>query len=317
MKFSQGKKRRVAISIDMDWGYKRHLEVYSGCQRYAYEAGWDCSVNLGVDRLLEREGASCEFDGVLARATPELAKAAENAGIPVVNVWMNSKANGVPSVFPDCEKVGRMAAEHLLRRGFRQFGFLGYKRDIDSRWALDGFREVTKAEGDECSVFRFFRNVNTYGWDRFLSDLETWVESWTPPIGILVAHDLYCRYLIDVCRSKGLHVSQDVAIVGVSNEVAICGSPSPTLTSIDLGYEEVGYRAAELLDGLMSGEPTPEKPILLSNLELIPRQSTDSYAADDPMVARALKFIAENSHKRMQVKDVVAAISTNRRSLER
>jgi LacI family transcriptional regulator len=123
--------------------------------------------------------------------------------------------------------------------------------------------------------------------------------------------------LIDVCRSKGLHVSQDVAIVGSHNETPICTSPPPTITSVDPGYGLIGYRAAAMLDRLMDGRPPPSKPELVAPTELIPRQSTDSYAADDPLVARALRFIAERGHGIMQVKDVAAAVATTRRTLER
>jgi hypothetical protein len=65
-----------------------------------------------------------------------------------------------------------------------------------------------------------------------------------PPIGIFVCQDLYCRHLIDICKSKGLDVSQDVAIVGTHNETEICNAPAPSLTSIDLGFGRIGYQAA-------------------------------------------------------------------------
>ena len=120
----------------MDWGFKRHLEVYAGCQRYADEAGWDCSIQPAVDRVLTSKGGVASCDGVLARATPDLAGTARRARVPVVNVWLNSPLQDLPSVFPDFEASGAMAAEHLLARGFRQFGYLGFSRDIDSRLQL-------------------------------------------------------------------------------------------------------------------------------------------------------------------------------------
>jgi transcriptional regulator GlxA family with amidase domain len=40
-------------------------------------------------------------------------------------------------------------------------------------------------------------------------------------------------------------------------------------------------------------------------------------AADDPLVAKALRFISENGHERILVDDVVFSSSTNRRTLER
>jgi hypothetical protein len=61
----------VAISIEMDWGFKRHLEVYAGCQSYADKAGWDCSINPAAGRELKpKAGAGVlPFDRLLARAT--------------------------------------------------------------------------------------------------------------------------------------------------------------------------------------------------------------------------------------------------------
>ncbi len=312
--------RRVAISIEMDWGFKRHLEVYAGCQSYADKAGWDCSINPAAGRELKAGAGVLPFDGLLARATHSLADAAQSAGVPLVNVWLNSPVENLPSVFPDFKAAGAMAAEHLLGRGFRQFAYLGFLRDIDSRHQLHGFREVLKNEGFPCNVHRFSRTSiagEALGWEAFIDGLRAWIDTWKPPIGIFVTQDLYCRYLIDVCRSKGLHVSQDVAIVGTTNEAGICASPAPSLTSIDLGYGQIGYRAAALLDRLMDGREVPTGPVLVRPAELVPRQSTDSYAADDPLVAHALRFIAENGHQQIGVKKVAAAVATTRRTLER
>ncbi len=313
------KRRRIAISIEVGWGYKRHLEVYAGCQSYADKAGWDCSIHPAPEREF-RPGQPPPYDGVIARATPPLGEAARKAGVPVVNVWLNSPARSLPSVFPDCEAAGAMAAEHLLGRGFRQFGYLGFQRDIDSQLQLLGFRGVTRREGFRCTVHRFARTSvagKALGWEAFIAGLEAWIDTWEPPIGIHVCQDLYCRYLMDACRAKGLHVSQDLAIVGTSNESLVCASPPPSLTSVDLGFGRIGYRAAAMLDRLMDGEAPPADPELVPPAELVPRQTTDSFAADDPLVARALRFIAENGHGRIQVKDVAAAVTVTRRTLER
>jgi len=154
-------------------------------------------------------------------------------------------------------------------------------------------------------------------WEAFIAGLEAWVDTWTTPIGIYVTHDLYCRYLIDVCRSRGLEVPSDVALIGTFNESVICASPAPTLTSIDLGYPQIGYQAAELLDRLMDGEPPPEGPRWIEPSELVPRQSTDAYAVDDPLVGQALRFIAEHGHEPINVRTVADEIPTVRRTLER
>ncbi len=313
--------RRVAISIDLDWGFKHHTEVYAGCQRYADEAGWQSTIHPAADRLLlSKNGQSPGFDGIIARATPALANAASKAGIPLVNVWLNSPAQNLPCAFADYKAAGIMAAEHLLGRGFRHFGFLGYLREIDSRLMLHGYQSIIYNQGYECNIHRFSRSSisgKALGWEDFVDGLGLWIESWQMPMGIFVAHDLHCRHLIDVCRSKGLHVSQDVAIVGTGNEAAICDAPTPALTSIDMGFGQVGYRAAAMLERLMNGETPPTTPEWVPPAELIPRHSTDSFAADDPLVARAMRHILEHGHQRIKVNDVAAAVATTRRTLER
>jgi len=314
------KAKRVAIALEVQWGHKRHLETYAGCQRYADEAGWDCSITPATPNLLRMENGKPSFDGILARATPPLATVAKRMKVPLVNLWLNSPTQNLPGVFVDFVSSGTMAAEHLIGRGFKRFGYLGFLRDKDAGLQLTGFRNRLKGEGLRCIAHRFSRESVTdkaRGWKTFIDDLGKWADSWEPPIGIFVVNDLFCRYLIDVCRAKDLHVPQDVGIVGSSNEPTICASPPPTLTSIDLSCEQIGYRAASLLDRMMKGAKPPKTPELVPPIELIPRQSTDSYAADDPIVSRALRFIAESAHQPIKVVDVANETGINRRTLER
>jgi LacI family transcriptional regulator len=189
------KQRRVAVMVELDWPYKRHTEVFAGCQQYASEAGWDCIIHPFVDQEMQRRGSGGGFDGVLARATRQLADEAKLAGVPVVNVWINSPVGYLPSVLPDTEELGAMAARHLLGRGFRQFGFLCYSRDKSSQLELKGFRSVIEPAGFSCSVHRYAGNSPTRAksWGGFISDLEAWVDTWETPIGVYGNHDLACR----------------------------------------------------------------------------------------------------------------------------
>ena len=314
------KAKRVAIALEVEWGFKRHLETYAGCQRYADEAGWECSITPTTASILKTKGRKPSFDGILARTTVPLAAAAKRMNVPLVNLWMNTPVRSLPSVFPDFEASGQMAAEHLLSRGFRRFGYLGFLRDKDAVLQLSGFRDRLKTENLDCSPFRFSRvgaTTTAQGWKTLLQGMEKWVASLRPPAGIFVVNDLYCRYLIDVCRAQDLTIPQDLGIVGCSNEATICSSPAPTLTSIDMNFEQVGYRAAALLDRMMKGSKPPKFPELVPLNTLIPRQSTDSYAAENPTVSRALRFMSENAHHPIKVADVANHIGVNRRSLER
>lgn len=311
---------RIAISLELDQGFKRHQESYAGCQQYADAAGWHCTIEPAIDRVLMESRNPIPFDGILARATPEIAEAAKKKNVPLVNIWLNSPVQELPSVFPDFKGAGVLAAEHLLARGFQHLAYLGYRSDIDSRLQSEGMKKVTRRGNCDLTTHRFSRTSMegpARGWQPFVTEIQSWIESWQLPVGVLVCNDVFCRYLIDICRSKGFHVSQEVAIIGTYNESEICNAPPPSLTSIDMNCSQVGYRAAALLDRLMNGAKPPLDPIMVAPAELLPRQSTDLLAADDPAVTKALRFIADNTHDKIRVTDVVSAVNTNRRSLER
>jgi LacI family transcriptional regulator len=307
---------KVAFALEMEWGLKHHSEIYAGCQKFANEANWETSIIPNSPKVLE----TGSYDGIIARVGTSFQKMALCKKIPLVNVWQNSPANEVTSVFSDSKKAGVIAAEHLLGRGLRRFGFLGFNRDRADLQQLHGFTETLKNEGHQSTIFKFNRSViegHADGWEQFIFQLRKWVRELQPPVGIHATSDINCRYLIEICKSLELKIPHDLAIVGSGNEPLICNSPYPSLTSIDKNFEEVGYQAAKLLNEMMkSGKNSKEAKYCLPQ-GIVPRQSTDSYASDHPKVALALRYIAESANRRIKVNDVVNAVATNRRTLER
>jgi LacI family transcriptional regulator len=121
----------------------------------------------------------------------------------------------------------------------------------------------------------------------------------------------------EACHRRGLKIPTDVALVGAHNEPLICANPEPTLSSIEFGFERIGYRAAELLDSLLDGAAPPAEPIRIAPVELIVRQSTDAFAVDHPVVMSALSFIAKQAHTAISVDEVADHAATTRRTLAR
>ena len=110
---------------------------------------------------------------------------------------------------------------------------------------------------------------------------------------------------------------QDVAIIAGQNEETFCEHARPTLSSVEFGFEQIGYEAARLLDGLMGGQLPPAGPTLLSPQALLVRESTDFFAVDDQLVAAALTFIAANCHLPIGTDDVADAVAIGKRTLSR
>ena len=145
-------KRNVALMLDLGWPYARHVDVFAGSQRYAQECGdWQCHIDeFAHTRLPARRSKNVPYDGIIARATPELAERARKCGVPIVNVWWNSPATQLPTISLDIVSSGRLAAEHLMQRGYRHFASLSRRRDRSQRLQRDLFRSTVVAGGFDC-----------------------------------------------------------------------------------------------------------------------------------------------------------------------
>ena len=311
--------RRVAVMISQDEAVSHHLDTYYGIQQWHIEnKKWELMLDPFADETLKSNPKA--YDGVIARATPLLKQVTEKNRIPVVNVWLNSPIwDETPSVFIDHAPAGRMAAEHLLARGFRRFGILCYQAERASQRMRQSFRARLAEEGFTVTSFSASLRMNSsrVQWKRDNERLRKWIESWELPIGVCCVYDQPAQVLANIARADfGIDIPHELALIGVGNEKARCDQPTLQLSSIETNCRQVGKVACDLLDRMMGGEAAPTEPIWLPPSELIARQSTDVIAVEDQTLAAALRYIAENCHRPIQVTDVAEAMAMSLRSLQ-
>jgi len=308
---------RIAIGIDLESPYKHHAELVGGILQYASQKGWACHFEPFIGPVRGILGAS-RYDGVIARFTRAGANYVRRNRIPAVNVWLGSPDRSLPRVVSDQHATGRLAAQHLVERGFRRFGFLGYRRERNGVLQLAGFKEEIATVQGACSTHAIaMAPTGRQEWHRQQASLMKWAKSFEKPIGVFVTQDLACRYLAQVCQLLGYRMPDDVALMGSGNDELLCESLDPKISSIEHRPAAVGCAAAELLNKLMRGAAPPKKPILIAPSGLVPRTSTDFYAVDDVTVTAALRFMQEHCAEPIGVGDVAAVVHMTRRSLER
>jgi LacI family transcriptional regulator len=137
-----------------------------------------------------------------------------------------------------------------------------------------------------------------------------------PPVGVYVGQEVCGRMVVQAAHRRGWRIPEDVAIVAGKNQEILCERPRPSLTSVEIGYDRIGYAAAELLGRLMAGHAAPAAPIRRAPHGLFVRESTDFFAVEDPIVAAALTFISANSHRRIGPDDVADAVGVETRTLQ-
>jgi LacI family transcriptional regulator len=317
-------KHSIRIGLVMSYGLDFYRDILRGIKAFAETRPHWVFTPIAPEPRAVRAMRPLRHHGMIAHIfNRELADALIEARMPVVNVSGVLPDLPVPRVGVDHFAVGRLAAEHLLDRGLRHFGFVGYLDHAFSVGREAGFRATLEATG--CRVASYHESdrakrdpTGLWEWN---DGLRRWLTGLPRPVGILASHDPQGVELSEVCRHSGLRVPEEVALVGVDNDDLLCELARPSLTSVALPAERIGFEAARLLDRLLTRphpRPRPSGSVLLLPPQgVVTRVSSDVLAVDDAEVAAALRFIRQHAHESIQVKDVLDEVPVSRRTLER
>jgi LacI family transcriptional regulator len=305
-------RQNIALIVETSLASGR--EILRGIARYARENdGWHLVhgarglQDATPDWLSEWNG-----DGVIARVqTKEMATALRRLPMPVVDVLGVVEGSEFPLVHVDDERVASAAAQHFRERDFQNFAFFGIAGENWSDRRREGF---TRACGRPVAVFERSRNEMAAG--NIEGELRRWLRDSQKPVGVLVASDQLGLLLLESCRAEDIAVPEEVAVIGVDNDVPLCEISSPPLTSIRAGHFRVGFEAACLLDGLMAGEIPPSQPLLVAPTGLVMRGSSDTEAIEDSLVVAAVRHLRENLAKPVTNESLAKAVGISRTLLQ-
>jgi len=269
--------------------------------------------------------------GIIARiSSPDLAQAIQATGLPavVLEACFDESATASPrlgfcEVRTDSPAIARTAADHLLEHGYRDFVFCGMQNCPWSVARENTFSNYVADKGFCCQSYRTkLRNWMDHShwvraWEQEQPRLAAWLGTLSPPVGIMVCNDICGRLVLQACTEAGARVPRDIGVVGVDNDELLCELCDPPLSSVALDLDRAGYEAAQLLDGLMSGQIKGRHVVIVNPLGVVTRRSSDAIMQEDVLVADALRFIMDRAGQAIGVADVVAEVGVSRRCLER
>ena len=265
-------------------------------------------LKQGIDGIILREQREQELnDSILA------------TNLPVIVSPYRELFSDLHNIVTDDQAIGKMAAEYLLRRGFKQFAYCGFgEMYYWSRERGKGFGDRVNQAGFEIHHYAYEQPKSRYphSWEKEQMILVDWLKRLPKPIAMMACNDDRSQHVLEACKIAGFNVPEQVAIIGMGNDDLVCDLASPPLSSIALAAEKGGYEAAATLDKLMRGKKVPNQRVIVPTLYVVTRQSTDILKIDDPYVAQALRFIHRRAKREaIQVDDVLRAIPISRRSL--
>jgi LacI family transcriptional regulator len=257
-----------------------------------------------------RKGAC---DGVLARTHGyRQLSLLRDLDVPIVNLRESPRCPpDVATILSDHAMIARLAADHLIEKNLRHFAFCGYTGVTFSELRWECFQKAVRSRGYKASLFTE-RDWETgsfpgrAGRNRWKDEAMTaWLQSLPKPVGIMACNDRCGRLVLGACARAGLHVPNEVAVIGVDNDEVICALAIPPMTSVDPSAEHIGFKAAELLNDILDGVVTPEPTILIPPAKVVTRASTDTITIGDPILVQALQFIRDQGGISITTDDIL------------
>ncbi len=307
----RSKRRRVLLALG--W---YSTDLHRGVAAYARKAGWALNIDMERGTPIPRHWKG---DGVICVLGMDTAidEAVLAWKLPTVSIGPFS-TEGIPQVMPDNEAIGKLAGEHFLMRGFRNFAYYVRSGGLGERLRMEGFRRRLAEAGHELtllqrpSVGRRFDPSKESGDPSWLEDKLIALRK---PVAVFTEYDDRAIEILDACENAGLSVPEEVAVLGVDNDELRCGFATTPLSSVDDDQAKQGFEAARLLDCLMKREPVPERKVLVQPKGVVTRKSTDILAIDHPNVAKALRLIWEHYTEPLTAEAVATEIPMSSRRL--
>ena len=246
---------------------------------------------------------------------PGLTEALVGLGCPVILVPSDEPVAGVFSVDIDDVAIGRLAAEHLIARGYQNFAFVGRGDAHYAKQRLAGFQAVVGEVPVYWEEFRDWRQYDEY-WRDPDEDMVGWLAARATPLGIFTAHDPTGRHVLEAAAQAGLEVPFAVGVISANDDETVCEMARPALSSIRLPWRRLAAEVVQMIEAIWSGKP-PLAPELVQPLEIVARGSSSYEAVGDPVVRRAMRCLVEQISTIVSVEEWAAKAGVSRRVMER
>lgn len=263
-----------------------------------------------------------DYEGaIVVDSMDSLPEQINNLEIPVVKVFDRTANNDTPLVSVDHHEVGALAAQHLLGRGFKNLAFVGGIEFQHAKKRYNAFKEHLNSKDVNMHLFSESfptdcnLSDNDKSWNSFRNRLMTWIDSLPKPIGIYAIDDWKAFETQLCCRKLGIRIPEDVAIIGVNDDELACQISIPSLTSIRIPFERIGFESGKSVLQLLENGHTPDT--VIKPIGLVTRESTNTFAVTDKVVEEALRYMQRESTKPIRVEEVLKHVGVSRSLLER
>ena len=329
--------KKIAVMIETSRAYGRAL--MEGIAAFAQEAGDWKLRSLPNERITAEQLK--DYDGLILRlADAETAQEITRAHLPAIDVYGDRPQTShvsqgpkgdcpqIPIADGDHEKIGEMAANFFIKRGFRNFAWCGIDGLAFSDRRGDAFCREIAAGGFEPLRYRRplrIRADSSLFYDERLdripdaAELARWLGSVPKPTAIFCCHDYRAYQLMLVASDLKIRIPEELSILGVDNDTTLCAFAPVPLSSIDPNAFKVGYSAARMLQAILTDPPRDKvhRAHAVNPVGIVERESTEFIPTDPPWLSQALIFIEKNFSRGISAVDVIRLVGKSSTYVER
>ena len=315
LKLEKPKSSQPSIIVAMDWYDER---VLRGIFRYSREHSWHLSPFMANGRFTPNGWPG---DGAITCCAPGFEDLIKSLRMPIVDISYIDMPNRIPRVGVDNTAICKMAVDHFLNRGYKFFAYYSWEDVPVNILRRDAYFADLRSRGipreQIFEIKQSARKVLTQ-WKSHQKDILDQLNNIPRPLSVFTGQDNLAASLIEICTRAGIHVPEEVAVLGVDNIDLLCESSPVPLSSVRTRLEKVGYQAAHQLNRLMKKEINNNAaPTLIAPHAIVSRQSTDILAVDHPAVFIALRYIKAHFGEPITIEDIAAHTGLSKRGLEK
>jgi len=295
----------------------------------------DCSIHKGVINYAEKNreielliapfrnenvfdtAMFSDVEGYIAPAKFCLSHVPKNEWHRFSTWFTNDNLNSPPGVNVDNVEVGRLAANHLVGKGIRNYV---YVHDLSNHNSIVRYRGFAGQLPIGTNVFEYKEGPETIskGWslDNQIIDLASLLLSLPQPIGVFAYDGIHAARVLAACQFAGLKVPENVAVIATSTNSSFCQNLNPSVTAVHNSIVRMGYDAVELLYERIS-EKSCDDFRFCAPSPVIERSSTRIKVTDDPLLKRAFHWMDSTPMTDWNVDQLSAYLNCSRMTLQR
>lgn len=303
---------RVLVVLDSSAAWSRG--TLRGFARIADEQRWTLHH---YDAASDLDALAATFPARAAVIGPRFVGPWPSGLRECVSVSINTdrSAEGIASVCLDEARTTDLAASHLLARGYRNittFRFAAWGARREQR-----FRDIAARKGALLEPGWWSSERSELCPEKQPAAIMDWLLTLRRPCAVFALCDAWARMIARYARDAGLRVPEDVAVLGVDNDIFQCELDAPALSSIEVPWQRFGESAAQLVQLGLRGEAIAGRRVLVPPVDVVTRRSSDACAIDDVLIAEAVAWIRAHATDRLSVPLIADALGVGRQTLER